>query len=676
MTDRELLERFTTLQDRGAIDTLVRRYVDLVYASARRQVGDPHLAEDITQAVFLTLARKARLVMPDRLAGWLFTATRYAAANARKTAARRRYHERHAARQRPEILMETGPANPDPQELISEIDNAIASLGPKDREMVIRRFFQGGEIADVCSALGVSEGAARKRIERAVEKLRKFFVRRGLAMETGPILTAISVAAAQKATPLTASLASSAAWGSASPAVVSVCKAIGVMTAMARVKVAAAVLAAVVFATTVATLTVRYMISVDGTAASMRPTPSGLLPPVDDAKRELERVHLAMVPKTRQYYSAFHADSYVERYDAPNQRPTDSTDTKIYRDGENVDVFSRLQMHWPGHKPVDSTVVTRLIAAASFVEYEPNEKVPPKRGLFNPDGSALRSIPIAYLRGGDVLEGYLAGDDRPFWEILAQYSGLRMAIETEAAATQPAVPAKALVHISGDGFSGVYDLWCDPQSHALLDAKVVKHEGSKVWHSVTLGKPVPPSTSQILDQFWFEMTIKPRDDGSARTMPDETQFVTYQHYTNGHFVKQHMTVRRTAFEAEPDFVGRGAFRPELAEGARLGGLNLPGGGRFVWQRGSIELVAGTSPPGSLQAALQTNAPGLLPTRWSILGGASSPPASAAILSSTAYPAPNSVPHLHSLAMIVAIPCAIALAAFLVLRLRSPARRSS
>jgi len=78
---------------------IVRRHVDFVFGVARRTVRDPALAEDVTQAVFLILARKANEIhQPHRLSSWLFKATRYTAANAMKMAARRTYYERQASR--------------------------------------------------------------------------------------------------------------------------------------------------------------------------------------------------------------------------------------------------------------------------------------------------------------------------------------------------------------------------------------------------------------------------------------------------------------------------------------------------------------------------------------------------------------------------------------------------
>jgi len=78
---------------------LVRRHIDFVYSAALRQTHDPHLAEDVTQVVFIILGQKAGSIRRSTpLAGWLFNTTRYAALNAIRMEKRRRHHEQQAAR--------------------------------------------------------------------------------------------------------------------------------------------------------------------------------------------------------------------------------------------------------------------------------------------------------------------------------------------------------------------------------------------------------------------------------------------------------------------------------------------------------------------------------------------------------------------------------------------------
>src|SRR5918999_3475217 len=95
MTDSELLQRYAETRCEAAFTELVSRYINFVYSAALRQVGgDAHLAQDVTQSVFIDLARKARSLSSRAvLSGWLYTSTRYAAAKAVRAEQRRRARE-------------------------------------------------------------------------------------------------------------------------------------------------------------------------------------------------------------------------------------------------------------------------------------------------------------------------------------------------------------------------------------------------------------------------------------------------------------------------------------------------------------------------------------------------------------------------------------------------------
>lgn len=184
---------------RAALGELARRYGGFVFAAATRQLGDRHAAEDVTQLVFLTLARKAGAVRGPALAAWLHQTTRYAAINARRRAETRRRRERAAAR--PEVVMPY--VLPEPNPLLPLLDDAIAQLGQRDRRAIIDRYLRGRDVAAVAESLGVTPAAARKRLERAIVKLRHAFIR--LGYREGAVLSTAAVAAT-----LTAAGASSA----------------------------------------------------------------------------------------------------------------------------------------------------------------------------------------------------------------------------------------------------------------------------------------------------------------------------------------------------------------------------------------------------------------------------------------------------------------------------------
>jgi RNA polymerase sigma factor (sigma-70 family) len=197
LTDQQLLRDYTESRSETAFAELVRRHVDLVYSAALRMVRDAHLAEDVTQGVFVAFAQNAR-ELTDRpvLSGWLHRTTQNLAANAVRSDVRRRAREQEAAAMN-ELLATQSEAVW--EQIAPHLDAALRELSEPDRDALLLRYFERKSARDMALMLGTSEDAAQKRVSRAVERLREFFAKRGVAVSASGLVVAISANAIQAA---------------------------------------------------------------------------------------------------------------------------------------------------------------------------------------------------------------------------------------------------------------------------------------------------------------------------------------------------------------------------------------------------------------------------------------------------------------------------------------------
>src|ERR1700761_3047711 len=195
--DLTLLREYARDNSEEAFAALVSRHINLVYSVALRSVHDSHLAEEITQAVFIILARKAHSLGDKTiLSGWLCRTARYASSNALTIQSRRQQREQEAYMQ--SLVNETVPDETWNQ-ISPLLDTAMGRLRKKDHDALVLRFFEGRNFKEVGDAMGTSEDAAKMRVGRALDKLRKFFSKRGVTSTTAIIAGTLSINSVQAA---------------------------------------------------------------------------------------------------------------------------------------------------------------------------------------------------------------------------------------------------------------------------------------------------------------------------------------------------------------------------------------------------------------------------------------------------------------------------------------------
>ncbi|HEX5397616.1 MAG TPA: sigma-70 family RNA polymerase sigma factor [Verrucomicrobiae bacterium] len=273
--DIALLKEYAASGSEAAFTALVGRHVNLVYSVALRRVGNTHAAEEIAQAVFLILARKAksltggwsrRLVASVRfrgdggvaatpLSGWLYQTARLTAANYLRGEIRRQHREQEATMQ---SILNEAEAEPEVWRQIAPLlDDAMGRLGKKDRNAIVLRFFENKNLAEVGTALGTSEDAAKMRVNRALEKLRKLFSKRGVDSTATAIAENISANSVHIAPVGLAKVVSAAALAKGATASISTLTIVkGALKIMAWTKAKTAVVAGLAVILSVGTYTV------------------------------------------------------------------------------------------------------------------------------------------------------------------------------------------------------------------------------------------------------------------------------------------------------------------------------------------------------------------------------------------------------------------------------------
>ncbi|MBI4657689.1 MAG: sigma-70 family RNA polymerase sigma factor [Verrucomicrobia bacterium] len=187
MDDFALLREFFQNRSQEAFRQLVDRHLAMVYSAACRMVRDPHLAEEVAQTVFSTLVQKGEsLSPPQTVAGWLYNTARHIAMHAVRTEQRRREREQKA------LAMQSPEGEPDISQVAEHLETAMAQLEANDRDALVLRYLENLSLRKVGEELGISEDAARMRVNRALERLRVAFGEKGVAISCAVLATTLS----------------------------------------------------------------------------------------------------------------------------------------------------------------------------------------------------------------------------------------------------------------------------------------------------------------------------------------------------------------------------------------------------------------------------------------------------------------------------------------------------
>ena len=198
LADSELLRQYVHQHSDEAFAALQARYINLVVSVALRSTSSPQAAQDISQAVFTILAKKARkLTEKIHLSGWLYHTARLTALNFRREEIRRARREQEAYMQ--SLTQETEPEIW--QQIKPLLEDAMARLGAKDRDAIVLRYFEGKSYQEIARAAGGTENAAKQRVHHALEKLHHYFAKRGVVSSASALAGAIGTYSIQAAPP-------------------------------------------------------------------------------------------------------------------------------------------------------------------------------------------------------------------------------------------------------------------------------------------------------------------------------------------------------------------------------------------------------------------------------------------------------------------------------------------
>jgi RNA polymerase sigma factor (sigma-70 family) len=194
LADRELLRAYRETKAQDALGQIISRHTPRVYATCLRMLRDHHAAEDACQATFVIFCRRAEGLSEDgSLRAWLYETARLTATVHRRDQAIRRKHEAQAMRDATPVV----PIPADGAEALSaELDQALGQLSPKLRQAVVLRHLEGLSDEEAAAELACPPGTLSARASRGLEKLRRYFGKRGQVVSVAALVAVMGEARA------------------------------------------------------------------------------------------------------------------------------------------------------------------------------------------------------------------------------------------------------------------------------------------------------------------------------------------------------------------------------------------------------------------------------------------------------------------------------------------------
>lgn len=601
MNETEALRRYQQTGDAEAFAQLVEHYQRLVWAACRRHLSEPADIEDAVQETFLRLARRSGDIQTS-LSGWLHTCAVRVSLDLRRKQGRQERHQAAAYAQ----ASQAPPPGAEWAAIRGELDAALEALDDPQRTLILRRFYEGMSQADLAREAGVSEATMSRRVQAAVEQLRKLMKKRGVLAPATPlvVLLATDAATAQVPAAVTAAAvqvglsgvgvgagagASGAAGGvsaasTAAPTAAAVGAGAGAGASMAVKLGVVGVVAVVLVVGAGAAIWTAIAPSGSSSTVAFTGTPSV------EALLEVYRRNAAALN-----ISAARGEIHTQ-WDDPSGGVVGrqwSTRFEFFRHGDSVDAATYgIRRAGPGD---EEQVVSHMrdIVHGFGAHYVHDGDGVPDFIYYWPDGAELgerRELAWIRLQGGEALDGHFASDSLNFAQVM-RLSDSRLRPEMEPVDGYPCWV------IESAGPFGSYTVWLDPSAGCQPRRAVVRKDAEHRYQTRDRTVADVKYPVRSLESVEWELSDVQVEVVDGHALTTAATLVERQNWSTG----EQRFVRRCqrAVDLTPDFAARGAFKIDVPEGTRVihqGFSRANGTFDYTWVNGAPQHRRGPKAP--------------------------------------------------------------------------------